>query len=88
VRRADDFELIPHTPLFSAAGRENKLSPKHFGVLVCLIVSVGKVVLKEEPLKDVWPELLIEESKLTQHIFRLRKIWLHHHPAHAHMMEG
>jgi hypothetical protein len=37
------------------------------------VANAGRVVTKEELLKAVWPDSFVEESNLTQHVFRLRK---------------
>jgi eukaryotic-like serine/threonine-protein kinase len=71
--RFGGFEL--HTSKRALLRDDEKvaLSPKSFEVLTCLVENAGRVVLKEELLKAVWPESFVEESNLTQHIFWLRK---------------
>src|ERR1700683_2759400 len=71
--RFDDFELQPSRRVVLRAGVKLPLAPKTFEVLLCLVRNSGRVVLKEELFKTVWPDSFIEESNLTQHIFWLRK---------------
>lgn len=49
------------------------IAPKTFEVLLYLVQNSGRVVLKGDLLKAVWPDSFVEESNLTQHVFWLRK---------------
>ena len=49
------------------------LPSKTFEVLLYLLANSGRVVSKDELLKQVWPDSFVEEGNLTQHVFRLRK---------------
>ena len=49
------------------------LSPKASQILLVLVESGGRVVLKEELMKAVWPDTFVEESNLTFHIHAIRK---------------
>jgi eukaryotic-like serine/threonine-protein kinase len=71
--RFDDFELQPSRRVLLRGTGKIPIAPKTFEVLLCLVANAGRVVLKEELLKTVWPESFVEESNLTQHIFWLRK---------------
>jgi len=71
--RFDDFELQPARRALVRNGEKIQITPRTFEVLLCLVQNAGRVVLKEELLKTVWPESFVEESNLTQHIFWLRK---------------
>lgn len=71
--RFDDFELQPSRRALLRGSEKIAIAPKTFEVLLCLVINAGRVVLKEELLKTVWPESFVEESNLTQHIFWLRK---------------
>jgi eukaryotic-like serine/threonine-protein kinase len=56
--------------------RENQpvpLQPKAFDILLALVENAGKVVLKDDLMKRVWPDTFVEEANLSQHIFVLRK---------------
>jgi DNA-binding winged helix-turn-helix (wHTH) protein/tetratricopeptide (TPR) repeat protein len=49
------------------------LTPKAFDTLMVLVRAEGRVVSKEELLRQVWPDTFIEENSLTQVIFLLRR---------------
>jgi eukaryotic-like serine/threonine-protein kinase len=49
------------------------LTPKAFEMLLILIRSSERVVLKDDLMKALWPDSFVEESNLTQNIFLLRK---------------
>jgi DNA-binding winged helix-turn-helix (wHTH) protein/TolB-like protein/Flp pilus assembly protein TadD len=49
------------------------LPPKVFELLVILIQKHGRLVEKDELLKEVWPDSFVEESSLSRNIYLLRK---------------
>ena len=49
------------------------LTPKAIEILCALVENAGRVVSKEELLKQVWPDSFVEEANLSHHIFKLRK---------------
>jgi eukaryotic-like serine/threonine-protein kinase len=51
-----------------------KLRPQLVDVLVCLARHAGKIVLKDELLKEVWPGQYIAESGLSRCVAELRQI--------------
>jgi DNA-binding winged helix-turn-helix (wHTH) protein len=50
------------------------LTPKGFEILLALVEKGGEVVSKDDLMKQVWPNVFVEEGNLTQHISLLRKI--------------
>src|ERR1044071_7942317 len=57
--------------------REGKTIPitlKAFDILLALIQSRGHIVEKDELMEQVWPNAYVEESNLTQHVYKLRKV--------------
>jgi serine/threonine-protein kinase len=54
-------------------GQPVPLRPKDFDMLLVLVGNSGRVVEKEELLKQVWPDSFVEEANLSHHIFTLRK---------------
>lgn len=56
-------------------GRALALAPKDFDLLLVLVRLRDRVVGKEELLRIVWPDVVVEESNLSQHVFTLRH-WL------------
>lgn len=54
-------------------GGEVRLTPKAFDTLMVLASRAGEVVEKQELMKEVWGEVFVDESTLTQNIFTIRK---------------
>ena len=71
--RFGEYELKVRTRTVSYRGTAVPFEPKTFEMLLYLVANAGRVVTKEELLKAVWPDSFVEESNLTQHVFRLRK---------------
>jgi DNA-binding winged helix-turn-helix (wHTH) protein/Tol biopolymer transport system component len=49
------------------------LPPRVFDLLVLLVTNGEGVVLKEELLRSLWPDVTVEESNLSQSVFTLRR---------------
>jgi DNA-binding winged helix-turn-helix (wHTH) protein/Flp pilus assembly protein TadD len=49
------------------------LPSKAIDVLLVLVKRRGEVILKDDLMKDVWPDSFVEEGNLTQHIHLLRR---------------
>ncbi len=49
------------------------LPGKAFDLLVYLVENPGRPISKDELLKSVWPDSIVEESNLSQNVFLLRK---------------
>ena len=54
-------------------GEEIALTPKAFGVLLMLIRNSGHAVSKEDFMREVWPDTIVEEKNLTDNISILRQ---------------
>ena len=67
------FELIPEQRILLADGIPVPLTSKAFDTLVLLVENRDRVVTKDEILRAVWPDVVVEEGNLTQQIFLLRK---------------
>ena len=48
------------------------LTPKAFEVLLVLVESSGRVLSKDELMKRVWPDTIVEEANLSHNIYKLR----------------
>ncbi|MCM3871317.1 MAG: winged helix-turn-helix domain-containing protein [Pyrinomonadaceae bacterium] len=59
-------------------GRPLPLKPKVYETLVALVSRSGHVVDKEELMKRVWPDVVVEENNLTGNIFALRRAFAEH----------
>ncbi|MGH9904847.1 MAG: winged helix-turn-helix domain-containing protein, partial [Pyrinomonadaceae bacterium] len=55
-------------------GHPVALRPKAFDILLVLVRNCGHLVEKEELMRQVWPDTIVEEANLTQNIFTLRKL--------------
>jgi eukaryotic-like serine/threonine-protein kinase len=67
------FRVDPARRVLLRDGRLVALQPKAFEILVFLVRNPGRLITKEELLSAIWPELVVEESNLSQNIFVLRK---------------
>jgi Tol biopolymer transport system component/DNA-binding winged helix-turn-helix (wHTH) protein len=67
------FRLDPEQRCLVRDGCFVPLTPKAFELLLVLVRMSGRVVGKDELMKEVWPNTFVEEGNLTQHIFALRK---------------
>src|SRR5260221_7835368 len=68
------FRLNPQKRLLLREDKPVPLSPKAFDTLLVLLQSSGKVVLKDDLMKAVWPGSFVEEANLSQNIFTVRKV--------------
>ncbi|HWN97649.1 MAG TPA: winged helix-turn-helix domain-containing protein, partial [Blastocatellia bacterium] len=48
-------------------GEVVSLPPKTFELLLALVESNGRVLTKEELMKQVWPDSFVEEANLSHH---------------------
>jgi TolB-like protein/DNA-binding winged helix-turn-helix (wHTH) protein/Flp pilus assembly protein TadD len=49
------------------------LTPKAFDTLLALVEQCGRTIEKDDLMKRVWPDAIVEENNLTQNITALRK---------------
>lgn len=67
------FQLDPTERRLVCDGREVRLPPKVFELLVILVERHGLLVEKDDLMKALWPDMFVEEMTLTGNISRLRK---------------
>ena len=67
------FRLHPVERLLLRDGAEVPLTPKVFELLLALVRRHGHVLDKDELMRQVWPDRVVEEANLTQSIVMLRK---------------
>ena len=72
--RFGEFTLIPSERLLLRAGQPVSLTGKAFDLLVVLAHSNGRLVGKDELLREVWPGVVVEEVNLSVNISVLRKL--------------
>jgi DNA-binding winged helix-turn-helix (wHTH) protein/tetratricopeptide (TPR) repeat protein len=68
------FRCDPREHLLLCEGKPVPLSPKSFEILVALIQSNGRLLTKDELMKQVWPDSFVEEANLTVNISALRRV--------------
>src|SRR5687768_1951111 len=54
-------------------GTTVRLTPKAFDTLLVLVQHASQVVEKEQLLREVWPDIFVEEGSLSHNIHGLRK---------------
>lgn len=65
------IDKLNHTLLRD--GETIPLKPKVFDTLLLLVENRGRVLDKEEMLRRLWPDTVVEESNLSQNVYLLRK---------------
>lgn len=68
------FRIDPAKRLLLLDGAPVPLTSKDFELLMALIEHRGEVQIKEELMRRVWPDTIVEEGNLNRHISTLRKI--------------
>jgi DNA-binding winged helix-turn-helix (wHTH) protein/tetratricopeptide (TPR) repeat protein len=68
------FALNLKEKSLSQNGEPVSIPPKVFAILEVLIKNEGRIVEKDELMKEVWADSFVEESNLTYSIRQLRKI--------------
>jgi TolB-like protein/DNA-binding winged helix-turn-helix (wHTH) protein/TPR repeat protein len=71
--RFGQFVLDSQKRTLSRADSPISLTPKAFDVLLFLAQNPNRLVTKEELLRAVWGDTIVEEGNLTQYISHLRK---------------
>jgi Tol biopolymer transport system component/DNA-binding winged helix-turn-helix (wHTH) protein len=69
----DPFTLNAVERVLLRAGEVVHLTPKEFETLLALVRAGGRVMSKEELLKEIWPDTFVGEATLAQNVFTLRK---------------
>lgn len=70
----DGFRLdVVKRLVYGEDGRPLPLKAKAFETLLYLVRNSGKVVERDELLSAIWPDTVVEENNLTQHISALRR---------------
>jgi Tol biopolymer transport system component/DNA-binding winged helix-turn-helix (wHTH) protein len=68
-----DFQIDVNNQLLLRAGEVVALNPKTFDLLLALIFKQGDVATKDELLKTVWKDTVVEEANLSHHVHMLRR---------------
>lgn len=67
------FHVDARERLLLRDGEVVPLTPKVFDILLVLVQNSGHILGKEEMMKQVWPDAMVEEANLTRNISTLRK---------------
>ena len=67
------FRLDAKERVLLRNGRLVPLAPKALSTLLVLVRNKGHVVAKDLLMKEVWPDEIVEEGNLTQHVFMARR---------------
>ena len=68
------FRLDPVKRRLLRDGAPIPLTPKAFDTLFELVRQSGKTIDKDDLMKEVWPDAIVEENNLTQNISALRRL--------------
>ena len=71
--RFGPFSIDPVKRRLLREGEPLPLTPKAFDTLVALIEESGKTIEKDDLMRKVWPDAVVEENNLNQNITALRK---------------
>lgn len=69
-----DFRVEPTKHLLLCKGEPVALTPKVFETLLYLVQHQGHLVEKDDLLRAVWPDTVVEENNLNQNISTLRRV--------------
>lgn len=68
------FCLNPLKRIVLRDGDPLALTPKCFDILLALVEHAGEILVKEELMKNVWPDTVVEEGNLNRNISTLRRV--------------
>ena len=68
-----NFSILPHRRQLLAEGRPIRLGGRAFDLLLALLEAPGAVVGKDELLSRIWPGRIVEENRLQNEVWALRK---------------
>ena len=70
-----EFSLNANERQLLRLGQPVQIPPKAFDTLLALVENSGHLITKDELMKTVWPDAIVEESNLALNIHTLRKIF-------------
>lgn len=68
-----NFQIFPELRLILRDGKRLELSGKPFDIVLTLIEANNAVVAKDELLRRIWPNQIVEENNLQAHISAIRR---------------
>jgi TolB-like protein/Tfp pilus assembly protein PilF len=69
-----DFRLEAGKRLLFRGGDAVPLTPKVFDTLLHLVQHRGKIIAKDDLMRAIWPDTVVEENNLNQNISTLRRV--------------
>jgi TolB-like protein/Tfp pilus assembly protein PilF len=69
-----EFRVEAHTRRLLHKGDAVPLTPKVFDTLLYLVENRGKVIEKDDLMRAIWPDTVVEENNLNQNISTLRRV--------------
>jgi DNA-binding winged helix-turn-helix (wHTH) protein/Tfp pilus assembly protein PilF len=69
-----EFRIEARQRLLSRSGETVQLTPKVFDTLLHLVRNSGKLVEKDDLIRAVWADTVVEENNLNQNISTLRRV--------------
>src|ERR1700693_2440867 len=70
-----NFRLNTIERVIERAGRPLSITPKALNLLMVLVENRGRLVEKEELMRNVWPETFVEDNNLAFNVSVLRKLF-------------
>ncbi|MGF7132779.1 putative ATPase/DNA-binding winged helix-turn-helix (wHTH) protein [Paraburkholderia sp. EB58] len=67
------FELDPELRTLNGRSGRVRIGARAFDILMYLATSRGRLVTKDELIRHVWPDTIVEENNLQVHLSALRK---------------
>jgi Tol biopolymer transport system component/DNA-binding winged helix-turn-helix (wHTH) protein len=67
------YRLDPRTRVFCLRDRPIALAPKSFDLLLLLVENRGRVVERDELIRELWPDTVVEEANVTFQVSTVRK---------------
>ncbi len=74
IYQFDEFQLNAGSRLLLRDGQALSLTPRVFDTLVYLVKHHGRVIEKDELMREIWPDAVVEENNLNQNISTLRRV--------------
>ena len=70
-----EFQLDTVERSIQSAGRPVSLAPKALDVLIVLVENRGRIVEKDDLMRQVWPDTFVEDNNLAFNVWVLRKLF-------------
>src|SRR5207249_6092487 len=67
------YRLDPRARVLSLRGQPIALAPKSFDLLLLLVERRGRVLERDELIRHLWPDTVVEEANLTFQVSTVRR---------------